>query len=204
MKTVVIFKRFCAGVALSAGLMAAPSGHAIPHFEVGDAGITAETAQVISSDTISILGALHENDGADVFWFDWEGGFFLVDTIGSNFDTMLSLFDHAGRMLEFNDELGANSSFSQIALELDPGSYFLGIAYYPNNYMGDMQYYLEEGIEGSYQIQKNVAFSAPQELLPDADTAEVPEPASFALVVLGLIGFLFIHQRRKYLVRIKE
>ena len=196
MKAVAVFKRFCAGAALSAGVMATHPASAIQYFEAADAGTTAETAQIISADITSIFGTLHENDGADVYWFDWEGGFFLADTIGSNFDTMLSLFDHVGRMLEFNDDPGGNALFSQIALELDPGSYFLGITYYPNNYMGDMQYYLEEGIEGSYQIQKNVAMSAPQEI-PGGDTAEVPEPASFALVVLGLTGILLTRQRQK-------
>lgn len=66
--------------------------------------------------------------GADVYGFEWAGGFFIANTQGSNFDTMLSLFDESGGLLLFNDDFG--SKFSQISSELDPGNYFLGVTYY--------------------------------------------------------------------------
>jgi hypothetical protein len=198
MKHVSVFVRCCAALATALGLMVAHPAGAGPYFEVGDAGTTADTANYIFGDTDTIIGALHESDGADVYGFEWSGGFFLADTIGSDFDTMLSLFDNLGSMLQFNDDPGGGASFSQIALELDPGSYFLGITYFPNNYMGDMRYYLEEGIEGSYQIQKSVSLPLiPQELPFEEDTVGIPAPGSIALVAIGLVG-LMLNRRRKY------
>lgn len=164
------------------------------YFEVGDAGTTAETANYISWETATIFGSLHGDDGADVYGFEWAGGFFLANTDGSDFDTMLSLFDESGGLLSFNDDIGGGPRYSQLALELDPGNYFLGISYYANNYEGDMRSYWEEGIEGSYQIQKTVAAPIPPQ--PQI-TAEVPEPASIALVMIGFAGILFSRRRKK-------
>jgi hypothetical protein len=198
MKYVSVFVRCCAGIATAAGLMVAHPAGAGPYFEVSDAGTTADTAHYIFEDTDTIIGAIHETDGADVYGFEWGGGFFLADTIGSDFDTMLSLFDSSGSMLQFNDDPGGGPLFSQVAMDLDPGSYFLGITYSPNNYMGDMRYYLEEGIEGSYRIQKSVSLSLmPQELPLEENPFSVPAPGSIALVAIGLAG-LMLNRRRKH------
>lgn len=193
-----VFVRFCAGLASAISLMTAHPAGATPYFEIGDAGTTAATANYIFEDTDTIIGAIHENDGADVYGFEWGGGFFLADTIGSDFDTMLSLFDESGGLLLFNDDFG--SMFSQISSELDPGNYFLGITYYSNNYEGDMRSYWANGLEGSYQIQKTIAMPVPQELLVDGGTTNVPEPASIALIVIGLTGIM-LGRRRKYALR---
>ncbi len=52
---------------------------------------------------------------------------------------------------------------------------------------------LEEGIEGSYQIQKTVAAPIPSQ--PQI-TADVPEPATIALLAIGL-GGIILGRRRK-------
>jgi hypothetical protein len=178
--------------------MAAHPVYASIYHEAGNAGITAETAEYISWDTSAIFGTLHVNDGADVYGFEWAGGFFFADTLGSDFDTMLSLFDESGNVLAFNDDFD-QPMFSQVSLELDPGNYFLGITYHPNNYEREMRYYrLENGIEGSYQIQKNVSTPMPPQLpIVGEDVANVPEPATLALVGIGVLGVLF-NRRRKH------
>ena len=191
MKFVSVFRKFWAALVPAVILTGSYPAYASMYFETGDAGTTAETANYFPWDTATIVGATHENDGADVYGFEWAGGFFQADTIGSDFDTMLALFDESGGLLLFNDDFG--SMFSQISKELDPGNYFLGISNYANNYMGEMRYYLEEGIEGTYQINKTVAAPiAPQ--LPI--TADVPEPASIALVMIGFAGIM-LNRRRK-------
>ena len=200
MKFVSVFRKFCSTFASAVILAGAYPAYASLYFEVDDAGTTAETANYISWNTATIIGAINENDVADVYGFEWAGGFFQADTTGSDFDTMLSLFDESGRLLLFNNDFNDNSgvwySHSLLSTELDPGNYFLGIALYPINALGDMQYYQfypEEGIEGSYQIQKTVAAPIPSQ--PQI-TADVPEPATIALLAIGL-GGIILGRRRK-------
>ncbi len=137
MKFVSVFRKFCSALVPAVILAGSYPAYASMYFEIGDAGTTAETANYISWDTATIIGAINENDGADVYGFEWAGGFFQADTTGSDFDTMLSLFDESGRLLLFNNDFNDNSgvwySHSLLSTELDPGNYFLGIALYPIN-----------------------------------------------------------------------
>ena len=199
MKSASVFVKCLAGLAAAVSLMVVYPVEAVPYFEVGDAGTTADTANYVFWDTDTIFGAIHANDGADVYGFEWAGGFFMANTHWSNFDTMLSLFDESGGLLLFNDDFG--SKFSQLSSELDPGNYFLGVTYYSNNWEGDMTSYWTHGFEGSYQIQKTVSMPMPQDLPQEGDPANVPEPASFALVAIGLVGIL-LQRRRKYLPKV--
>ncbi len=200
MKFVSVLRKTCTALVLAGTLIALPPAYASFYYEVDNAGITAETAEYISWDTSTIFGALHVNDGADVYGFEWGGGFFFADTLGSSFDTMLSLFDESGNLLAFNDDF-QQPLFSQISLELDPGNYFIGITYYPNNYQGNMRYYLEKGIEGSYQIQKSIAQLMPPQLpIVGEDVINVPEPATLALLAIGFVGIVLDRRRKAYLM----
>jgi hypothetical protein len=201
MRLTSAFRKFCGTFVLAGVLVAAHPVHASIYHEAEDAGTTPDTAAYISWDTTTIFGAIHDNDGADVYGFEWAGGYFFADTFGSDFDTMLSLFDVTGRLITYNDDMGDDYMFySQISLELDPGDYFLGITHYPNNYEGNMRYYVEEGIEGSYQIQKNISQPMPASLpIVGEDVTNVPEPATLALVAIGALGVLF-NRRRKHAI----
>jgi hypothetical protein len=200
MKSASVFVKCLAGLAAAVSLMVVYPVEAVPYFEVGDAGTTADTANYVFWDTDIIFGSIHANDGADVYGFEWAGGFFMANTYGSNFDTMLSLFDESGGLLLFNDDFG--SKFSQLSSELDPGNYFLGVTYYSNNWEGDMTSYLAHGFEGSYQIQKAVSMPVPQDLPQEGGSINVPEPASIVLVATGLAGIL-LQRRWKYLSKVR-
>jgi hypothetical protein len=202
MRLISVFRKFCTPLVLAGVLMAAHPVYASIYHEVEDAGTTPNTAAYISWDTTTIFGAIHANDGADVYGFEWGGGFFFADTFGSDFDTVLSLFNDSGRLITYNDDFNDNSgiwySHSLLSIELDPGNYFLGITHYPNNYEGNMRYYVERGIEGSYQIQKSISQLMPAPLpIVGEDVTDVPEPATLALVAIGALGVLF-NRRRKH------
>ncbi|SDA19984.1 hypothetical protein SAMN05216315_11272 [Nitrosospira sp. Nsp18] len=84
MRLISEFRKFCGTLVLAGVLVAAHPVHAGIYHEMDNAGITAETAEYISWDTTTIFGALHVNDGADVYGFEWAGGFFFADTLGKH------------------------------------------------------------------------------------------------------------------------
>lgn len=198
MKIILVFEKIYAALAAVVILMAVNPAHATLYSEVADAGITAETAEYIPWKTTIIYGVLHNDDGADVYGFEWGGGYFEANTEGSDFDTMLSLFDYSGSLIAFNDDFGP---FSQISWELDAGSYFLGVTFYDNNYQGDMMYYVGAGIEASYQIHKNISSPLPVGLADMADPVNIPEPASLALFGIGLTAIVLNRRREGYLMK---
>lgn len=201
MRLISAFRKFCGPLVLAGFLMTAQTVYAGIYHEVEDAGTTPETAAYISWDTTTIFGATHLDDGADVYGFEWGGGLFFADTSGSELDTMLSLFDISGRLIAYNDDFKDNSgkwySHSLLSMELDPGNYFLGITNYTNNYQGNMRYYVENGKEGSYQIQRSISQLVPTPLPIGEDVTNIPEPATLALVGIGVFGVL-LSRRRKH------
>jgi hypothetical protein len=180
MKFASIFRNSREALALSTVLLAANPVHATMYFEVDDAGITVETAQYLPDGTTTVSGSLHDDDGADVYGFVWGGGIFSANTIGSSFDTMLSIFDQSGNLLAFNDEFNESESVSLVSSSLIAGNYLLGITYYDNNFEGDISGYSNIGFETPYQLNISP---------PSAQPNSLPEPAPLVLLSIGLAGF---------------
>jgi hypothetical protein len=104
------------------------SAFATPYFEAGDAGQSLADAQLIGAGVDVIYGSV-DTHSADMFSFDWLGGAFAVDTLGSIADTQLFLFNAAGQGVWANDQAASAVNWSQI---IDPalaaGQYFIGIS----------------------------------------------------------------------------
>jgi PEP-CTERM motif len=182
-----VLSKFCmASVSLFALTMANCVYAGFIYTEAKDAGITLETSQLLPTGTTTILGTLHDEDGADIYDFAWEGGMFSASTLGSDFDTMLSIFDQSGNLLAFNDDFFTGNGDSFVSSDLQSGNYLLGITYYDNNYAGDLSGYSNVGFEADYQIE-----------LSPASPQLIPEPGSIALLTLGLVSLIF-NRRKKF------
>ena len=190
MKIASLFRNSYATLALSVVLLAVNPVHASIYSELDDAGITVETVEYLPAGTTTIFGALHDDDGADVYSFVWGGGIFSANTFGSNFDTMLSIFNLEGTLLAFNDEYAESGSVSLVSSELNPGEYLLGITYYDNNYNGDINSYLNFGIETPYQVNITTA----------SEATGLPEPMPLLLIAIGLVGLAFDRRKNSFRV----
>ena len=177
------FSRLMAALFATAALLVLQPSQASVYNEVGDAGQTLATVQSVGSYTTAISGSLHNNDGADVFSFHWNGGTFSADTFGTGFDTMLSVFNSSGNILAFNDDYPWCCS-SYVSVGLAAGNYLLGITYFPNNYYGNLGGYNTNGYEAGYVIHTSAITGV-----------NVPEPTSLLMMGLGLLGLGFARKR---------
>ena len=103
---------------------------AVTIFEVGDAGQTLGTAQLVPGGATAIQGNLGSGE-ADLFKFSWGGGAFYVNSVGTLWDSQLFLFNAAGAGVQANDDgiAYAGPAYLQIAA-LAAGDYYLAISAY--------------------------------------------------------------------------
>jgi hypothetical protein len=104
---------------------------AVTYIEVPDAGQTLATAQSVPGGVSVITGNVAAGS-ADLFKFNWGGGAFYVNTVGTlAFDSQLFLFNSSGGGVWGNDD---GIAFAGPAYISDPalpaGEYYLGISGY--------------------------------------------------------------------------
>lgn len=104
------------------------AAQATPYTENPDAGETLATSQLLPDGTTSLSGFVGSAD-ADIFEFEWAGGLFDVNSFGSGFDTVLSLFDASGFGVWLNDDTGG--PLSALSAALSSGTYYLGVSGFP-------------------------------------------------------------------------
>ena len=203
-------------------LMFSLNASAIVFVEVGDAGESLDTAQMVGGGVTQITGNV--NGDADMFGFYWGGGSFYANTVGSTGDTQLFLFDSSGAGIWGNDD---GVSFAGPAYISDPalsaGTYYLGISSYdydPYSASGVMfQSFPWEPLYGPSNGTETLtnwdgtSFAASAYTINfqqiDADgnpvgdptgtgtaPTQIPEPASIALMGLGLLGLGLQHRRK--------
>jgi len=105
-----------------------PMGASAAYIEVGDAGQTLATAQAVPGGTSVITGSLTTGT-ADLFSFNWGGGAFYVNSVGTSWDSQLFLFNSTGAGVQGNDDgiSFAGPAYLQLGA-LAAGTYYLGIS----------------------------------------------------------------------------
>ncbi|GEM_PF-7018939 len=132
-------------------------------------------------------------------------GTLTADTLGSlNDDTEIALFDAAGNTLIANDDGFDDGYLSQFSIALGAGDYYLAVGPYNSRYNWDPTTDSQIGWERNGFSGGGDAFvfnnQQPHTLNQTFNaTATVPEPSTFALMGLGLLGGTVVTRRRRNL-----
>lgn len=191
-------------------LLSAGVASATTYNEIGDAGQTVGTAQIVADGTTSISGTLSYPYDVDLYGFSLDATTSLViDGLGwaqSGIDSNLILFDGLGHGIEGDDDGGSSTLESRISITLAAGSYLIAfgdnnigarnstggtIIHNDSGYVGltsdTLAYFDAYGNStGTYTINFSEAVSAPA----------VPLPAGFPLLLAGLGAFGFMRRRK--------
>lgn len=160
-----------------------------------DAGDLYATGQNVAAGTTSIIGSLTSHTDVDLYRFSWGGGPLVFDTNPALFDTMLTLVNSSGLILEFNDDSGPGLG-SQIFSTLAAGNYGIAISAFevlptplgpPVLGVDVLTGWTNAG--GSDSGAYTVSLSAP--------VGAVPEPETYAMMLAGLGLMGFVARRRK-------
>lgn len=163
-------------------------------------------------DTPDVLAT--STSGGTIKWYkfsiftaatDSSGIFLDIDTIGSNFDTEIGLFDDAGTLLASNDDSGPAPGMSLLSFGLTtPPRKVTGVGDYPggggtgaagqNGDLGAGTYYLAlAGFDASFSNNWTVTTTSTNTTAPvnlNFRTNIVPEPASLAALGLGIAALV--------------
>lgn len=180
------FRNFIAALALAGASVAAAPAAAVPYTEIGDAGSTPGTAQIVPGGVDVIYGQLSVSD---FFLIGLSAGTYEINTLGGSIgDPMLFLYDNTGSsLLSFNDDWYGLQS--RLIFTVASGLYLLGIDNYSHCYAAaNMSCFAGDGntVGGTpYQINISAATTG----------VAVPAPGAIALLALGLLAAGMLRRR---------
>lgn len=207
-----------ASLGLAAALCIPAPSHAATFNEVGDAGQTLLTANLVTSlDPTSISGVISAPSDADLFAVMLTAGstFTARSAAGSSgpaiADTQLFLFDPGGKGLRYNDDVEVTDFYSQVSFTPGAsGTYYLGIsavAFNPQD-ASSAFIYVRDPFNPTAQPGPSAAgplasWAADGSGFEDmgaysievSGVSPIPEPGTYASMALGLVMLAALRRR---------
>ena len=101
-----------------------------------------------------------------------------------DFDSYLRLFDAEGKQIALNDDLSEGNNFSRLDVNLQPGTYYVGVSGYKNlGYDPTVAGSGVDGATGNYSLQLSLSDRDPDGIISGAKSVNLgndPEPLAFA------------------------
>lgn len=175
---------------------------------LGQEGGNAETKIFLdaNSSTMSVTGHAGSQTGTELITFtspvnvDAKNGFASIDAIGNGNAVYNSLTITAAAGFTFTDLIFDALKASQVSVTAFNGLTTIG-TYSNNDVKNGLDEFLVEATNGktftSLQITSTDGFSQVKQFEISGLTASVPEPSTWAMMILGFFGVGFMAYRRK-------